>query len=794
MRDLLSTAAVLALITAAPAWAQVIPEPAPADSSSAPPAADPAEAAATPQAEGDVVVTARRRAESIRDVPATISAVTGDQLAAKGPVVGTSDLLNTTPGVRFNGVASENLSEISIRGSGTQRATGADSSVGLYVNGAYVGSSTLGGRNFKTLDSFDVERVEVLEGPQGGLYGRNSEFGVVNIVLAKPAFADTGWARDIFTFEQNQNRVAAVINRQLSDTVAVRVGGEAYHQENGFYYDPNKDRYYDSTDGWNGRGQIRYKSGPLDVTLLLEAQDLNLPTFVNSYVVERPGTIASLPLGFVQDRFVLPHEGDDGLRQNVQRAMLMGSYDFGWATLTSTTMAMRWRSQQQFAALIDLDTAVALQAQGQTGEYPFGQTRTDVTDRTIYQDLHLGGTTGGLTWIAGGEFLYQNDLYHRTVATSPCTVRIGAGFCTGTPQTPVCVASSATSAPCPTPFPASFGVDSTTRQRIYSLAAYASLQYEIGNLTLSGEGRFTHDYKTASQRNLALYTTTLTSAPNTFVFDANQPTWTATVSYKLPDFGNALLYGKVGTGYRAGGVNNGVFVAAAPNPFVPNYDNEDTISYEIGAKGNLTRSIFVRGSAYISRTHDAITAITDGCTTTKACGRGQTTFNVNGGSIHARGLELAIDGRFPIGDDLLTTSLNGSTQEAFFAEVPTGRAGLPLLDSGVPQIPDWTWSANVNYRHAFSEALSGFVNLNYNAQRGGTQDAITAATPAITLDDFDLFGAQAGLEFDGIQLALAVRNLTDQEIQVLKFNQGVNPLSVRFNQPRTISLALSYRW
>ncbi|WP_164153285.1 TonB-dependent receptor plug domain-containing protein, partial [Stenotrophomonas maltophilia] len=67
----------------------------------------------------DIIVTARRREESIRDVPGTINAVTGDQLDAKGPIVGSGDLLSTTPGVRFNDVASENLAEVSIRGSGT---------------------------------------------------------------------------------------------------------------------------------------------------------------------------------------------------------------------------------------------------------------------------------------------------------------------------------------------------------------------------------------------------------------------------------------------------------------------------------------------------------------------------------------------------------------------------------------------------------------------------------------------------------------------------------------------------
>lgn len=81
------------------------------------------------QAIEEVVFTAQRKEETLREVPATISAVTAAQLEAMGPVTGVGDLLRTMPGVRFNDLQSNNLSEISIRGSGTQRATGDRKSV-----------------------------------------------------------------------------------------------------------------------------------------------------------------------------------------------------------------------------------------------------------------------------------------------------------------------------------------------------------------------------------------------------------------------------------------------------------------------------------------------------------------------------------------------------------------------------------------------------------------------------------------------------------------------------------------
>lgn len=788
MRDFLATTAILALVVATPAFAQDVDTTA-QDAQQ--------EADEAPKRDSDIVVTARRREESIRDVPGTINAVTADQLESKGPVAGTGDLLNQIPGVRFNDVASENLAEVSIRGSGTARATGADSGVGLFVNGAYVGSSTLGGRNFKTLDYFDLERVESLEGPQGALYGRNSEFGVVNIVLAKPRFNNSGYIRNTFTFGLNQDRLAVVVNQQLSDQVAIRVGAEGYAQSDGFYFDPNHEKYYDNTKGFTARGQIRYRSGPLDVTLMVDGMDLNLPSFVNSLIIPGGGVNAAVPQGFTQSRFILPHEGEDGLQQKQIRGMLLVSYDLGGGmTLESTTMATRWRSSQQYAAAVDLTQAILFRQQGQIGIYPFTQVRTDVVDRTLYQDIHLKGSAAGGTvnWIVGAEGLYQNDDYMLEITSNPCGFTLAGSFCTGTPTAPVCIRPLPTSAACPATFPLIFGTDARTKQRIYSFAGYASVSWQIGNLSLTGEGRITHDYKTATQGITALYTTTYTKVPTTYSYEADQPAWTFTASYRTGGANSTLFYAKVGTGYRAGGVNNGTFNANAPNPYVFTYDNETTIGYEAGIKSSIIPNLFVRLSGYLSRTKDAITSINDGCTVTNACAAGGQFFNINGGTIHAQGLELAVNGRFQVGEGLLSLGGNVSTQEARFVALPTGVTGLPTLNSLVAQIPAWSWSASIDYRQPLFKNVSGFFNISYAAQRGGGQDTVTVATPFIPMARFDIFGVRAGVNIGKAQVAVFVRNVTDQEVQVLKFLQAGYPLSVRYNKPRTFGINMSYRW
>lgn len=752
-------------------------------------------ASATNPAAGEIIVTARKREESIRTVPSTVTAQTADQILAKGPITGVGDLLQQVPGVRFNGLQSENLAEISIRGSGTQRATSADSGVGLFVNGAYVGSSTLGGRNFKRIDYFDVARVEVLEGPQGALYGRNSEFGTVNVVLAEPEFNNSGKVSANYVFEQQQHRVEGIANTELSPDLALRVGVQLTGQNDGIYYNPSRDEYYDQTDGIIARGQLRYASGGLDVTLLADMMDMNLPSFVSVFVAP-PGATGFLPKGYFGPEYDVPSTVRNGVHQNVKRALLIGKLDLGGATLTSTSMFMKSSSQQDFQTGTSLEVVAALQRDGQVGLYPLGRTQTIAKDETYYQDLHLAGEAlgGQLNWLVGLEGLIQNDFYTRDTATSPCPFTINAGICGGTPTTPVCYQVNPTSNPCPTPFPNQFGNRREVPSKYRSAAAYASLGYDIGQFSLSGELRFSHDYKTSTQSDFRLFTTTPIGSPSTYSFKKDNVSYTATASYQLGGSMPTLIYAKVGTGYRAGGVNNGTFNAAALNPLQPTYSNETTVSYEAGLKSDLTRNLFLRVSAYTARTEDAITGISDGCSVANACGQAGAQFNINGGTVRSRGIEAALDANVPVGEGLLKINLNGAHQSAKFIAVPTGATGLPVVGTSVAQTPSWTMSANVNLRQPLTESIEGFINLAYDGQRGGVQDTVTASTPPISLADINNVDARLGVNFGKTELAFFVKNLFNTVVPVLTLVAGGQPLVVRYSLPRTTGLSLSTRF
>ncbi|MGH7594080.1 MAG: TonB-dependent receptor plug domain-containing protein, partial [Gemmatimonadales bacterium] len=130
---------------------------------------------------GEIVVTAQKRSERLQEVPAAVSVVTGDQIASSA-AVNMEGLLNQVPGVTFHKGDIPFNTSLFLRGVGTINfALGAEPSVGYVLDGVVMGTS---GQAFG--DLFDVARLEVIPGPQGTLFGKNSSAGVINVVSVMP--------------------------------------------------------------------------------------------------------------------------------------------------------------------------------------------------------------------------------------------------------------------------------------------------------------------------------------------------------------------------------------------------------------------------------------------------------------------------------------------------------------------------------------------------------------------------------------------------------------------------------
>ncbi|HKX22634.1 MAG TPA: TonB-dependent receptor plug domain-containing protein, partial [Rhizorhapis sp.] len=185
-------------------------------------------AAAEGSSGGDIIVTARRREETLQDVPISVTAFTGDALSQQGAVDITT-LQDKTPNLTLQIARGSNSTLIAfIRGVGQQDPLwGFEPGVGLYVDDVYIARP-----QGAVLDIFDVQRVEVLRGPQGTLYGRNTIGGAVKYVTKRLGHDFEGKVRAAYG-SYNQIDLVGQISIPLTETLSIG-GAVAYYQRDGY--------------------------------------------------------------------------------------------------------------------------------------------------------------------------------------------------------------------------------------------------------------------------------------------------------------------------------------------------------------------------------------------------------------------------------------------------------------------------------------------------------------------------------------------------------------------------------
>ena len=179
----------------------------------------------------EVVVSARREQESVQDIPTSITAFTPEQLE-QHQLTSTQDLEEFTPNLRIDVGARAVNADFSIRGVTAQGAGGAPTTnpaVGQYINGVYVGS-----RIVNVMSTLDIERIEVLRGPQGTLFGKNTTAGAVNIVTRRPGKDAEGEVM-LRTGSHNREDARLVVNAPIGDTLFARAA-IGQDKDDGYYH------------------------------------------------------------------------------------------------------------------------------------------------------------------------------------------------------------------------------------------------------------------------------------------------------------------------------------------------------------------------------------------------------------------------------------------------------------------------------------------------------------------------------------------------------------------------------
>jgi outer membrane receptor protein involved in Fe transport len=250
--DLLAASAI-ALVAALPAHAQTAAE-ATTTSQTATATGGPGQEATTQDDSygTDIVVTAQRQAQTLQEVPIAVSAFTADALE-KQQIDNASDLQLTLPNVTFS-KGNFTGSSFTIRGIGDLCVgISCDAATAIHLNG----SPLLATRIFET-EYFDLERVEVLRGPQGTLFGRSASSGVVNFITAKPRTDRVAAAGEVEYGNYDSIRAKGMFNLPIGDTLAVRVAG-FYLNRDGYTKNLYNNTRLDGRDMYSVRGSIRWE-------------------------------------------------------------------------------------------------------------------------------------------------------------------------------------------------------------------------------------------------------------------------------------------------------------------------------------------------------------------------------------------------------------------------------------------------------------------------------------------------------------------------------------------------------
>jgi len=743
-------------------------------------AVDAAAAQAESPAFEEIIVSAQKRSQSVQDVPVAMTVFTGS-FAERTNLDDVKDLIKFSPGLAGNSKDSF-IDTINIRGISTNDfGIGGDPSAGFFKNGLYQG------RNGVAVTSlFDMDRAEVLRGPQGFLFGRNAISGAISVHSAKPDFSGDSGQITVEGGERGIFGGEAVFNWALAESFALRLA--AYHSEENGYVDnlarPNDEKLvahnkdaFRLTAGWSGEGW--------DATLMFEYEDRKQSGSV--YRAIEGNTLFNQSLENIEN--ARPLRGD--LRDIDSNASLGNfdngeivslsaeiNFDLGFATLTSLT-GYRDHNYQYAEDYDGTPYGANDYAQDQSGDY-------------FEEELRLVSEGDGpLSWYAGVSY------YEET---------INADFDQRADEEVMCNAYYYYSCtelfeyyeyPDFTPSAVGLLESNQVRGNYKGWGAYVDMTYGLGEKFELGVGvRYTWD-----EKDFAINILEVESELGPFYifgvttdgFDRDKKSWDAvTPRFVMRYMPNAdwSLYASATKGYKSGGF--GSFVIEDPNETVteefvvtggvPNaFDPETVWSYELGAKGDmLDNRLRLDMSIYHYKYKDLQLSFFD---------NGDRVENI--GRVSSWGVETSVQALLNEHFDMYLAGSYNHNEVSGAEDIAEGSDGNAL-----PRSPKWVVAGALNYHRAVSDVAEINASIDFRAQTsnfGGLDNIGAAKNPGWS--DFSLrLGYENNAE--GWGLAVYVENLFDK-VYFDGTNEGEGPIPHGYfgvSRPRTFGLKLSYNF
>ena len=719
-----------------------------------------AQAQTQPQADepsvvDDIVVTAQRRSESLQRVPVSVTAVTSEELSNRN-INDLGQLAVAAPSLQ---VGTDGT--FSVRGVGTQAfAQTVDSSVAIAVDDVNLGRPFLGGSLFN-----DVAQVEVLNGPQGLLFGKNASAGLLNITTTRPKLGLFESLSDVEAGVRDtpggDGTASSVIARQtfnipIGETSALRINALFSEQDPGTTFVGNNALRNDlGLDQWGIRA--KYLNELNDATSLYVIGEYSRSEgvagfFDRTYRELGAGSVNAPVLaadGITPSEDNFTFGGDGGYWRDLDNGGLQVSLNHVTAGLLEISNIAAWK-------FYDLDQQLDTDFTNSNGA---NVNRNNTDYDQFSNELRLALP-------AGNRLSGQAGLYYFWSRTQTDSQIAGNNYLPGflLPGFPFCVGATPAAGPppaCNTRNDYFLGNDHRYEQTSQSYAAFGQFTYELtDNLRLIGGARVTRDEIDIDLvQNTGAYFVTL-GIPGTFDETYANTNWSykAGVQYQItPDI---MTYATYGRGYKGPGFNDNGASPLAPLLVRP----EESDSLELGVRSSmLDRRLILNASVFRTEFNDYQTQSFDPVLASFVI--------QNAASVISQGAEItAIASLF----DGFTANASVSILDSQFDDFAGAQCypGQPTAGCSItgsfnasglrtPNSPRFTSTLSASWEPQVSGAVQPFVRANWY-HRSSLNFLINQA-PGAELPGTDLFGASIGARFDnGLELAVFCKNCTNE--------------------------------
>lgn len=715
----------------------------------------------------EIVVTATKRETTLKDTPAAIAAVSGDAIR-ESQAFSLESFTRLDPSIQVNnrGVGDN---QIIVRGI----ASSGKPTVGLYFDEAVITGLGLdgGSDNQPNIQLHDMERVEILKGPQGTLFGAGSMSGTVRFITNKPDLSQTsfGFSGSAASVKDGnelfQGEVVANVPL-IQDKLGARA--VVWGDTGGGYIDQNRNgvQHEDVNDQtvWGGR-----------LSLASQVTDKLKVTLMGLYQESEADGSQYFEFGQPDYQNISPTQ--EPFEDEIKLFSVIADYDAGFGTFTGTASYM---DRQLYFSRDSTPTADRF---GLGVDLAYHQAQ-DISN--FSSELRFASSFDGPLQFVTGVFYaeQESEAENAALVANPSTGLAPCNFHAD------CVA-------------AGFARDdinsATSTVNIDQFAAFGELEYAMTD-KLTGTLGVRYYEADISQRNIThqalrhpVFTPVQTADILSLDVDTKQDELSYNFALSYAATADTTFYGRVASGFRPGGANDADSARQQGITVPDSYDSDTLWSYELGAKSYFfNRMMYTELAVYRINWTDQQISLTDPGGTFVYIG--------NAGKSYVDGFEFTVNAQ---PTDRLSLTLGATYTDSRLSEdmpvpPPPADPDDPPLPYGldgdrIPYTPKWSFAGQAQYEVPFSASLTGYANTNFNYRGASYTNFNSGFDDYQEAEDYFLVGLRLGVRYEGWDTSLFVDNLTD-EVPEIGLRVSGDGYRVYTTRPRTIGLRVSTRF